>query len=86
MLHHNFSNSSAIRQIGKSQKGCYKKTKHGNFSPKKIFLPPDMYEYISGGKKCSFFGKFGGLCFLATHLEIRPFACFITDKLRYSNY
>ena len=32
------------------------------------FLPPDTHTYvcISGGKKCSFFGKFGVLCFLET--------------------
>ena len=34
------------------------------------FLPPDTYTNVcvSGGKKCSFFGKFGLLCFLETHL------------------
>ena len=32
------------------------------------FLPPDRhtYVYVSGGKKCSFFGKFGVLCFRET--------------------
>ena len=35
---------------------------------KKYFLPPDTHTYVcvSGGKKCSFFGKFGVLCFLET--------------------
>ena len=32
------------------------------------FLPPDTRTYVSvsGGKKCSFYGKFGVLCFLET--------------------
>ena len=39
-----------------------------NFPKKKYFLPPDMYTYIcvSGGKKCSFFGKFVLFCFFVT--------------------
>ena len=38
------------------------------FLKNKHFLPPDTYMcvYVSGGKKCSFFGKFGVLCFLET--------------------
>ena len=38
-------------------------------SPKnEHFLPPDTHTNVcvSGGKKCSFFGKFGVLCFLET--------------------
>ena len=32
------------------------------------FLPPNMHTYVcvSGSNKCSFFGKFGMLCFLET--------------------
>ena len=43
------------------------------------FLPPDTQTYVcvSWGKKCSFFGKFGVLCFLET-----PF-CLITDVFLY---
>ena len=39
-----------------------------NFQKNEHFLPPDTYTYmcVSGGKKCSFFGKFGLLCFLET--------------------
>ena len=61
-------NSSAIKQKGQSQKGCYKKTKQAKFSKKKYFLPPDtlICVCVSGGKECSFFGKFGVLCFLVT--------------------
>ena len=60
--------SSAIRQNGESQNGCYKKTKHAKFSEKRVFLTPDTftYLYVSRGKKRSFFGKFGVLCFLVT--------------------
>ena len=33
-----------------------------------FFLPPDTNTYVcvSRGKKCLFFRKFGGLCFLVT--------------------
>ena len=59
--------SSVIRQKGESQNGCFKKTKHAKFSEKRLFLTP-WYPHVcvSGGKKCSFFGKFGLLCFLET--------------------
>ena len=52
---------SAIRQTGKSQNGCYKKTKRTKFSRKEHFLPSDTHTYVcvTAGKKCSFFGKFG---------------------------
>ena len=33
-------NSSVIRQKGKSQNGCFKKTKHAKFSEKRTFLTP----------------------------------------------
>ena len=67
----NMSNSSVIRQKGESQNGCFKKTKQAKFSKKpEHFLPPDTHTYVcvSGGKKCSFFEKFGVLCFLETPL------------------
>ena len=32
--------SSVIRQKGKSQNGCFKKTKHAKFSEKRTFLTP----------------------------------------------
>ena len=53
---------SAIRQTGKSQNGCYKKTKRTKFS-RKEHLPSDTHTYVcvTAGKKCSFFGKFGVL-------------------------
>ena len=39
-----------------------------NIPKNQHFLPPDAHTYlcISGGKKCSFFGKFGVFCFLIT--------------------
>ena len=39
-----------------------------SFSKMEHLLPPDTHTnmHISGGKKCSFFGKFGVLCFLET--------------------
>ena len=35
--------SLVIRQKGKSQNGCYKKTKHAKFYVKRAFLPPDTH-------------------------------------------
>ena len=57
-------NSSAIRQIGESQNGCNKKTKHTKFSEKRQYLT-HTHACVSGVKKCSIF-KFGMLCFLVT--------------------
>ena len=74
-LHSFLPNTSAIRQKGKFQNGCFKKTKHVNSSEKRTFLTPwcahvrvriRAYVCVSGGKKCSFFGKFDVLCFLET--------------------
>ena len=58
--------SSVITQKGKSQNGCFKKKSTPNFPKNKHFLPPDKHTYmcVSRGKKCLFFRKFGGLCFL----------------------
>ena len=66
-LNTRFDKSSVIRQKGESQNGCFKKTKHAKFFEKRTFLNP-WYTYVcvSGVKKCSFFGKFGVLCFLET--------------------
>ena len=48
--------------------GVARKQSTLSFSKNEYFLPPDThtYVYISRGNKYSFFGKFGGLCFLAT--------------------
>ena len=45
-----------------------KKQSTSNFPKKKNFLPPDTHRdvWVSGGKKCSFFGKFDVLCSLVT--------------------
>ena len=45
-----------------------KKQSTPNFSKNEYFLTPDTHLYVcvSGVKKCSFFGKFGVLCFLET--------------------
>ena len=61
--------SSVMRQKGESQNGCFKKTKHAKYSEKRTFLAPFNISYVrvlSGGKKCSFFGKFVVLCFFET--------------------
>ena len=44
-----------------------------NFLKNKHFLPLDTHTHAyQGDKKCSFFGKFGVLCFLVTSID--PFA------------
>ena len=58
--------SLIISQKSGSQNRCFKKTKYAKFSEKRTFLTPCTYVCVSGGKKCSFFGKSGMLCFLET--------------------
>ena len=53
-------NSSVIRQKGKSQNGCFKKTKHVKFSEKTNISNP----LIRTVRNVHFFGKLGVLCFL----------------------
>ena len=63
-----FRKSSVIRQKGESQNRCFKNTKHAKFSEKQTFLTP-WYAHVLvriRGNKCSFFGKFGVLCFPET--------------------
>ena len=63
-----YDTSSAIRQKGGSQNRCYKKAKKAKFSEKRTFLTV-WYAHVrvrTGGKKCSFFGKFDAFCFLVT--------------------
>ena len=54
--------SSVIGQKGESQNGCFKKTKRQISRKANISYPLS----VSGGKKCSFFGKFDMLCILET--------------------
>ena len=63
-----FDKSLVVREKGESQNGCYKKTNHVKISEKWTFLPLDTHTwvYVTGGKKCLFFRKFGMLCFLVT--------------------
>ena len=63
-----FQNSSVIGQKGQSQNGYHKNTKHTKFSKNEHFLLLDKHTWVcvSGGKKCLFFGKSGGFCFLVT--------------------
>ena len=47
--------------------GISRKQSTPNFPKNEHFLLLDMHKLcVSGGKKCSFFGKFGVLCFLET--------------------
>ena len=70
--------SSVIRQKGEYQNGASRKQNTSNFPKNKHFLPPDTH--TSGGKKCSFFGKFGVFCFLETPV-LRFVLLLITDVL-----
>ena len=52
-LVHSYSvkKSSLIRQKGKSQNGCFKKTKYAEFSKKnEHFLPPDTHTYVRNSR------------------------------------
>ena len=71
-----------IRQNGKSQNRCYKKTKHAKFSKKtNIFylMIRTRTCAFQGGKKCSFIGKFGVLFSCNTHFKIGPFAFLLSN-------
>ena len=63
-------------------KRVFQENKAAKFSEKRTFLTPDTHTVVcvSGGKECSFFGKFGELGFLET--PVLRFALFlITDDL-----
>ena len=51
--------------------GVSKKQSTPNFPKNEHFLPPNAHAYVcvSGGKKCSFYGKFDVLCFLETRVS-----------------
>ena len=72
--------STVIRQKGKSQNGCFKKTKHAKFSGKQTFLTP-WY-----AKKCSFFGKFVVLCFLETSVLRFALLPYYRRVLQFTNF
>ena len=61
-------NTSVIREKGESQNGCFKKAKHAKIS-----------EYVSGGKKCLFFGILACFAFLKHPFWDSPF-CLIADE------
>ena len=68
--------SSARRQKGISRNEVNKKKKKKKkqsaqkFLKNRIFLTPEYAHVVrvSGGKKCSFFWKFGVLCFIVTYV------------------
>ena len=68
--------TSSVRQKGKSQNGCFKKTKHPKFSKKRTFFTP-WYAHVSArirGKKMFVFWKIWRTLFSwNTHFEIHPF-------------
>ena len=53
------------RSIPPRKRVVQEKQNTPNFPKNEHFLPPDTHTYVcvSGGKKPSFFGKFGVLCF-----------------------
>ena len=65
------NNISICRQEGKSanlKTGVTRKQGTPNFRKNEHFLSLDTHTHlcVSEGKKCSFFGEFGVLCFLVT--------------------
>ena len=62
---HVLYSSSAIRQKGKPQNGCYKKIRHVKFFESRRFTP-DTHTHLCvwGGRKCLVFGKLRLLFFL----------------------
>ena len=65
----NSSNKSSVGKRTNLKTNVSRKQSIPNFPKNEDFLlPPDthMYACVSEGKKCSFFGKFGVLCFLET--------------------
>ena len=60
-----YHNPSVIRQKGESQNRDKKKSEYAKFSEKQTFLTP----LIRTRTKCSFFGKFGVLCFVISVLR-----------------
>ena len=53
--------------VGNKAKRVFQENKARQiFGKNEHFFPPDTY--TSGGKKCSFHGKFGVPCFLETHV------------------
>ena len=74
-------NSSAIRRKGESETGVTEKQSTSNFPKIKHFLLGNTRTYmcVSGGKKCSFLGKFGVLRFLLT--PVLRFALLPTNLL-----
>ena len=68
-----------IRQKGESQNGGNKKARQAIFSEKWRFLAQCAYVCLSEGKKCSFFGKIGMLCFsCCLSFKICPFVSLLT--------
>ena len=60
--------SSTISTRANIKMGVTRKESTPNFLKNEHFLPPDTQTYVcvSGGRKCSFFRKFGVLWFLVT--------------------
>ena len=60
--------SSVINKRVNLKTGVSRKQSTANFLKNEHFLPPDTHTNVCvlQGKKCSFFGKFGVLCFLET--------------------
>ena len=70
-----------IKQKGKSQNGCFKKTKHAKFSEKRIFLAP-WYAHVRV-RNIRFLENLACFVFLKHPFWDSPF-CLITDDLLFS--
>ena len=81
--------SSIMRQKGESQNDSYKKTKHTKFSEKTnisdALIRTHVCLFLTSYKDCSFFEKFGVLCFFVIAIWNSLF-CLITDDLPWRNF
>ena len=81
--------TSVVRQKGESQNRCFRKTKQVKFSGKRIPYPliGTHTSTYQGGKKGSFFGKFGVLYFPETPaLRFALFALLPTKRYCFGNF
>ena len=73
--------NSSVMKNDESRNWGNKKTKHTKFSKKQTFLTRMCAYQV---KKCSFFGKFDGLCFLFTSVLNSSFCLITSQKMKFS--
>ena len=74
-----FMSFEVHRFVGNKAKGQISKRVLQENKALQIFRKTNISYPVSGGKKCSFLGKFGAFCFLITIRRFRPFALLPTN-------